>query len=303
MVPSIPASAIEARDAGAGTRGRTLGLLLGNRIALVAAVLSLGLVLAGLLAPWLAPYDPYHQNLQLRLKAPSVNHWLGSDEVGRDVLSRLIWGVRFSYGIALLSVLITPLVAVPMGMVAGYYGGWLDTVIMRIVDVMLAFPGLILALVVVSILGAGGVSVILATAVFSIPIYARVVRAEILSKRHSEYALAARACGQTDLGILVRHLLPNIAGSLIVLSTMRMATVLLAAAALGFLGVGVQPPTPEWGLMIAGTRDYIRAAPHVIIGPGVALAVSVLAFNLLGDALRDVLDPTMKQRLSRESGR
>jgi peptide/nickel transport system permease protein len=270
-------------------------------VAVLSGGVSAALMLAGLLAPWIVPYDPYAQNLGARLKPPTVAHWLGTDEVGRDVLSRVVYGVRVSYGIALVSVLLTPLVAVPLGLVAGYYGGWTDTVVMRLIDVMLAFPGLVLALVVVSILGSGAFSVVLATAVFSIPIYARVVRAEILTRRTVDYTVAARAAGQTDLGIIARHLLPNIAGTLIVLSALRMASVLLASAALGFLGLGVQPPEPEWGLMISATRDYIRAAPHVIVGPGLALAVSVLAFNLLGDGLRDVLDPTMRQRLMRTS--
>jgi ABC-type dipeptide/oligopeptide/nickel transport system permease subunit len=282
-------------------RREAVGRVLRHRVAVVSGGISVALVLAGLLAPWIVPYDPYAQNLGARLKPPTMAHWLGTDEVGRDVLSRVVYGVRVSYGIALVSVLLTPVLAVPLGLVAGYYGGWIDTVVMRLIDVMLAFPGLVLALVVVSILGSGAFSVILATAVFSIPIYARVVRAEILTRRTVDYTLAARAAGQTDLGIIARHLLPNIAGTLIVLSALRMASVLLASAALGFLGLGVQPPVPEWGLMISATRDYIRAAPHVIVGPGLALALSVLAFNLLGDGLRDVLDPTMRQRLMRTS--
>lgn len=295
MLRSIPASAIDSLPAGRSTR-RPLRM---NRLALGAAVVSVGLIVAGLAAPWLMAHDPYQQDLRARLAPPSAKHWLGTDEVGRDILSRVIHGLRVSYGIALVSVILTPLLAVPMGLVAGYYGGWTDTLVMRLIDVMLAFPGLVLALVVVSILGSGAFSVILATAVFSIPIYVRVVRGEILAKRASEYVLAARASGQTDLGIMVRHLLPNIASSIIVLSTLRVATVLLAAAALGFLGLGVQPPVPEWGLMIASTRDYIRAAPHVVIGPGLALALSVLAFNILGDGLRDALDPTMREGLIR----
>lgn len=296
MPPSIPASATSRRVRPA--RGRYLG----DRVAVLAAAIALVMVGLGAAAPWIAPYDPYAQDLGIRLQPPSLAHWMGTDEVGRDITSRVVYGVRVSYGIAFVSVLLTPIVAVPLGLLAGYYGGWSDSAIMRSMDVMLAFPGIILALLVVAILGSGATSVVIATAVFSIPIYTRLVRAEVLTRRESEYVLAARACGQTDRGILARHLLPNITSSLIVISALRVATVLLTASALGFLGLGVQPPVPEWGLMIAATRDYIRAAPHVVVGPGVALAISVLAFNLLGDTLRDVLDPTMRQRLVRTSG-
>lgn len=221
-------------------------------------------------------------------------HVLGTDEQGRDVLSRLIYGAWISLFIGSIAVIIGIGVGVPVGAVSGYYGGRLDLVVQRLIDILLAFPGILLAIVLVATLGTGLTNVMIAVGIASIPIYARLVRGSVLALRDREFVDAARALGRRDLGTLFRHVLPNALAPVIVQSSLQMAVAILFAAGLGFLGLGARPPQPEWGLMLARGREYLATAPHVATFPGLAIMLVVLGFNLVGDALRDALDPRMK---------
>ncbi len=257
------------------------------------AVIGLLVVLA-IAAPLLAPHAPDKQNLPNRLAKPgSATHPLGTDELGRDILSRLLHGARISLAIGVVVVLVAVGVGVPAGALAGYNARY-DGVIMRLTDLMLAFPGILLALVVVAILGPGLRNTMLAVGIFSVPVFVRITRASILSVRELEYVHAARAAGNSDRRILFRHMLPNCLAPLLVQATFRVATSILTAASLSFIGLGAQPPSPEWGAMLATGRVNLYIAPHVTLYPGLAIFVTVLAFNLLGDGLRDLLDPRLR---------
>jgi peptide/nickel transport system permease protein len=266
--------------------------LVRNRTALVGLSLILAFVVVAVLAPLLSPYDPDQNDLLLRLAPPSADHLLGNDELGRDILSRVIWGARTSMLIAVTSIAFALTIAMILGLAAGYFGGLVDSIVTAVLDVLMAFPGLLLALAIVATFGAGTEKLILAVGLYSIPNFARLIRATTLAQRNREYVEAARAVGQRDSIIMLSHILPNIAGPLIVETTMRAGTVVLTAATLSFLGLGVQAPQAEWGAMIASSSDYIRLAPHATIFPGLALMLIVLGFSLAGDGLRDVLDPT-----------
>lgn len=283
---ALPAQTTLVRDA--------LRRLRRNRLALVGAVLLALLVLAALLAEQLAPYDPIKQSLYERRQPPSRQHWLGTDDLGRDVLSRVIFGSRLSLRVGVLSVSMAILAGTLIGLVAGYAGGWVDNAIMRIMDVMLAFPSLLLAIAIVTILGRGLLNMLYAIAIVSVPVYARIVRAQVLAVKERDYILAARAIGVPGRLILFRNILPNTLTPLIVAGTLGVATAILDAAGLSFLGLGAQPPTPEWGAMLGEGRGAVVAAPHVVAFPGLAIMVSVLGFNLLGDGLRDALDPRLR---------
>jgi peptide/nickel transport system permease protein len=259
---------------------------------MIAAAITAAFVLVALGAPWIAPHDPAAQQLSARLAPPDAAHWLGRDEFGRDLLSRIVWGARLSFVLGVASVALSFVLGVPLGLVAGYAGGRLDGVLMRAVDVLLAFPGILLALAVVAVVGAGGVgSLVLAIGVFGIPTFARLARASALALRPTEFVEAARALGAGPSRVLARHVLPNALGPLIVQSTLGVAGAILTASALSFLGVGVQPPAPEWGAMISDGRALLRAAPQLVAWPGLALTLVTYALNALGDVLRDVLDP------------
>ncbi|MDQ7842136.1 MAG: ABC transporter permease [Armatimonadota bacterium] len=248
---------------------------------------------SALLAPWLAPYDPYASDLLGSLAGPSREHWLGTDELGRDILSRVIYGARISMVIGTISVAIGVALGVPVGLTAGYLGGRFDLLSQRVIDVLLGFPGIILAIVLVTVLGVGLVNVMIAVGIVSVPTYARLIRGQVLSLKTLEYVEAARALGAGQSRIILRHLLPNTLAVLVVQSTLQVASAILSAAALGFLGLGVQQPTAEWGAMLSTARQYIQLAPHTLIFPGLAIFLTVMAFNLLGDGLRDALDPRM----------
>jgi peptide/nickel transport system permease protein len=265
-----------------------------HRLALIGAAIIFVLIVIAILAPFIAPHDPIEQNLEHRLLTPNSEYLLGTDNLGRCILSRLIHGASVSLLISVMVVGISTFVGVTLGLLAGYCGGFIDELIMRIVDILLAFPGIILALVVVGILGPSLYNVMLALAVVGWTSYARVVRGSVLSVKEKEFVEAARALGASDTRIMFRHILPNIMAPVIVMATLGMAHVILAAAALSFLGLGAQPPTPEWGSMLNGGRAFMRTAPHLTIFPGLAIMVTVLAFNFLGDGLRDVLDPRLK---------
>lgn len=239
----------------------------------------------------IAPYSPTEQNLFNRLAAPSLAHPMGTDQLGRDILSRVLHGARISLRIAVIVVSITLIIGTAVGVTAGYFGGWVDEALMRLVDVLLAFPGLLLALVVAGILGPSLNNIMIALAVVGWTQYARVIRSETLSVKEKEYMQSAQLMGVSTPRLLVRHALPNVITPVIVLATMDLAYVILGTAGLSFLGLGAQPPTPEWGTMLASGRDYVTTAWWIVNFPGLAIMILVLGFNLLGDGLRDVLDP------------
>ena len=263
-----------------------------NRLALLGLAIVLALVLVAIFAPLLAPYAPSIGDLRTtRLLPPSLAHWCGTDDQGRDILSRLMHGARITlYVVTLVAVLAAP-IGLLVGTVAGYAGGWLDAVLMRITDIFLAFPRLILALAFVAALGPGIENAVLAIAITSWPPYARIARAETLTLRHADYISAVRLIGASPARIVLRHIMPMCVSSVIVRVTLDMAGIILTAAGLGFLGLGAQPPMPEWGAMIANGRQYVLDQWWVAAAPGAAIFIVSLAFNLLGDGLRDALDP------------
>jgi len=259
--------------------------------ALIGTVLIVLFVGMALTAPWVAPHDPLAQDLAVRLLPPSAAHVLGTDDFGRDVLSRVVWGARVSLRLGVTAVLLALVVGGTIGLLAGFYGGWLDLLAMRAMDLMLAFPSILLAIVVVAILGPSLTNAMIAVWVMAIPQYARIVRAAVLQVKGLEYVQAARALGARDGRILARAILPNVLGPVVVTASLGFATAVLEAAGLSFLGLGAQPPTPEWGSMLSQGRELVLIAPWVLTAPGVAVFLSVLGFNLVGDALRDLSDP------------
>ena len=253
------------------------------------------LVLLAVAAPWLSPRDPIRTAPRDALRPPSAAFLLGSDQYGRDVLSRVLHGARISLVVGLVSVSIAVGCGTPIGLASGYYGGRLDLVLMRLVDVMLAFPGILLALAIVSVLRPSLANLMIAVGIAAVPTYARLVRASVLAAREHLYVEAARAVGCPDRGILVRYLLPNVVAPLIVTATLGLGTAILSAATLSFLGLGSQPPEPEWGRMLSEGRDYLREAWWIATFPGLGIMATVLGMNLLGDGLRDVLDPRLRE--------
>jgi peptide/nickel transport system permease protein len=265
-----------------------------NKAALFGGILILVYVLTALLAPVLFPGSPSAPNLIQSLEPPSMKYPLGTDELGRSILGRIIYGARVSLMISLGVVVVGFLIGVPLGLVSGYYGGKVDFGIQRVTDMMLAFPGFLLALGLVAVLGVGLKNVVISVGIYMVPIYIRLVRGCVLSVREQVYVEAARAVGTRDGVILLRHILPNVMVPITVQTSLGMGMAILFAAGLGFLGVGVQPPTPEWGAMLGSGRVYLFNAPHVATFPGIAIFLAVLGFNLLGDGLRDALDPRFK---------
>ena len=263
-----------------------------NKLAVIGLLITVALVLMAIFAPLLAPYDPIAQNLQERLQPPlTAGHWLGTDDFGRDIWTRILYGSRITLYIVLLVILTAPVFGLLVGTVAGYFGGWVDQVLMRITDIFLAFPKLILALALVAVLGPGMVNAVLAIAITSWPPYARVARAETLTVRNSDYIAAVKLQGAGPMRVIWGHVMPMCLPSVIIRVTLDMAGVILTAAGLGFLGLGVQPPVPEWGLMISAGRKFLFEQWWVATMPGLAIFIVSLGFNLLGDGLRDVLDP------------
>jgi ABC-type dipeptide/oligopeptide/nickel transport system permease subunit len=275
----------------------TLRRLARHRLALLGAALVLGFLILAIFAPQIAPHDPYKFSLRNKLLPPSSLYPLGTDELGRDILSRIIHGTRVSLMMAVISVAIGFALGTPIGAISGFYGGLFDILVQRLVDILMAFPGILLAIVVVAILGPGLWNAMLAVGITFIPTYVRIVRGAVLELRDKEFVEAAKALGATGARIIWRHIFPNCVAPVIVLSTLQMASAILWASGLGYLGLGAQPPTPEWGTMLGRSQTYVRVAPHVAIFPGLAIALAVLGFNLLGDGLRDALDPRLKGRL------
>jgi peptide/nickel transport system permease protein len=264
-------------------------------MARVGAAIVLIAVLAAVAGPLISPFDPADQELALRLEGPSASHWFGLDELGRDILTRVLAGARISLLVGLVVVGVSSLVGITMGSVAGYFGGWIDEAISRVIDILMAFPGLLLAIALVAVLGPSLRNVVLALSVIGWVGYARLVRGQVLRARELEFVQAARAVGATTLRILTRHIIPTTLPAVTVQATLGMGGAILAEASLSFLGLGVQPPTPSWGTMLSYGRGHLLDAPHLTIFPGLAIAILVLGFNFLGDGLRDALDPVTRR--------
>ena len=262
-----------------------------QRLALIGGGILTVLVLVALLAPLIAPQDPLAQNLYGRLQPPSANHWLGTDDFGRDILSRIVYGARISLRIGLVAISLALAGGTLLGLIAGYRGGVADMLIMRLMDLMLAFPSILLAIAIVAVIGPGIDNAILAVSVVLVPQFARLVRASVLTVRETTYVEAARAIGASEPRVLFYSVLPNCTAPLIVQGTLGLGTAILDAAGLSFLGLGAQPPAPEWGAMLSGGRELLLRAPWVMTFPGLAIFTVVLALNLFGDGLRDALDP------------
>ncbi len=262
------------------------------------AMIGLGLltvlVLCAVFAPALAPYDPNSSDLPSALKPPSAAHLLGTDELGRDILSRLLYGARLSLLVGVEAVALALAVGVVLGAVAGFYGGKIETAIMSVMDIMLSFPSILLAIAFMTVLGRGLDKAVIAIGIVTVPHYARIVRGCVLSVKENVYVMAARSIGNGDGRRIFVHILPNVLAPIIVRATIGVSVAILEAAALGFLGLGVEPPTSEWGTMLGSGRQTIFNAPHIVTFPGLAITLTVMAFNLLGDGLRDVLDPRLK---------
>ncbi len=265
-----------------------------NKMAMFGLVVIGLLVFAALFAEQIAPYGFDDQNLQDRLLSPNSQYLLGTDNFGRDIFSRIIFGARISLQVGFIAVGISAIVGGAFGAIAGYYGGKLDNFIMRVMDVLLAIPGILLAISIVAALGPGLVNVMIAVGIGSVPQYARIVRASILSIRDQEFVEAARAVGANDFRIIMKHIIPNSLAPIIVQATLGVASAILSAAGLSFIGLGIQPPTPEWGAMLSTGRDYLRDHWHVATFPGLAIMITIFGLNLLGDGLRDALDPRLK---------
>ncbi len=284
------------------TQGRPTGLwrdamrrMARNRAAVASAIFLALLILVAVFAPWIAPYDPTAPDFAHIREAPSAAHLLGTDEVGRDILSRIIYGARISLYVGIVVQTATTALGVMLGLAAGYFGGLPDIIIMRMVDIMYAFPNFLFAVFMVSLLKPDTTSVILTLTLAGWPFPARLMRGQVLSVKQQDYVLAARAIGTNDLQIMLRHVLPNALSPIIIQYTLGIAGVIMAEAGLSFLGIGIRPPTPTWGGMITKGREYFRSSPHLAIYPSIVLGLTMLAFNFLGDGLRDALDPRMKR--------
>lgn len=261
-----------------------------KRLAVGAGLVLVAMIAAAIAAPLIAPFDPSTPDYDAVLQGPSLLHLCGTDAYGRDVFSRIIWGGRISLSIGFLSVALGGIVGVVIGLVGGFVGGYVDGLLMRLMDVLLAFPGIVPAIAVVAVLGPGIDNVIYAIAIFSVPVFARLVRGITLAIKQAVYVQAARSIGVRPLMLMFRHILPGTLPSVIVYASLRLSTSLLTAASLSFIGLGARPPSPEWGAMLADGRAYLGVADHITLYPGLAIFVTVLAFNLLGDGLRDALD-------------
>jgi len=284
------------RGAGAGPSParHALRRIARSRSAIVGSVLLAVIAVASILAPVIGPYDPIKTNQRTPLEPPSSAHLMGTDRFGRDILTRVLWGGRISLLVGLVSVAIASVNGVTLGLVAGYYGGRTDTIIMRFVDILLAFPGILLALAIIATLGSSLRNLMIAVGIAAIPDYVRIMRGTVLSLKEREFVLAAQVVGCRDFSIIFRHIFPNTMAPLTVLATLRIAGAIITGATLSFLGLGIQPPAPEWGNMLADGRGFLEHAWWVALFPGLAIMAAVFSINLLGDGLRDVLDPRLR---------
>ncbi|MBQ9262594.1 MAG: ABC transporter permease [Clostridia bacterium] len=265
-----------------------------NKAAMLGLILLLCIAIVAIFAPWIAPYSPTEMDLMSMYAAPSAKHWFGCDEVGRDILSRLIYGARYSLSIGLIADVVSQVIGVLIGTAIGYKGGKVDMIGMRIVDIWASIPSTLLAILISTTLGAGYVNTIIAMLISNVPGGIRSTRAMCLKEREMDYLEAARSINASKMRIMYKHMVPNIISPTIVGTTMGVGNTIISVAGLAYIGLGIQPPTPEWGAMLAAGRDFIRKYPHMIIFPGIAIALTVLSLNLFGDGLRDALDPKMK---------
>lgn len=265
-----------------------------NKMAMAGLAILILLVFIAIFADFIAPYSYEQQNLQEAYQSPSMKHFFGTDEFGRDIFSRIIYGSRISLIIGFVSVGIALVIGFVIGAIVGFYGGGIDNALMRVMDILLAIPQTLLAIAIVASLGTGMSKLMIAVGISSIPSYARIVRASVMTIRGEEFIEAARASGTSDRKIILKHIVPNCLAPVIVQVTLGIANAIMSAAALSFIGVGIQPPVPEWGAMLSGGRDYIRGYAYMTIFPGLAIIITVLSLNLLGDGLRDALDPKLK---------
>ncbi len=284
-----------AEDKPVGLWSDAFRRMLHNRAAIIGALIVGAMVVMAVFAPVLAPYDPLHGNLSESFLPPSSDHWMGTNIQGQDVLSRIMYGARLTLGIAVLSVTMGVIVGGFFGAIAGYFKGTIDGIIMRGVDIMLAIPGLLLAIGIVTFLGRGVAQIAMAIAIVNVPIFARLLRSSLLGLREADYVIAARSVGVRAPTLLTRHMLPNAIGPLIVQATLALATAVVDAAALGFLGLGPDPRTPEWGAMLSDTYRYLNQAVWLAFFPGIMIVLSVIGFNLLGDGMRESLDPRLRR--------
>ena len=276
--------------------------IVNNRAMLVGCIIILLFVFAAVFSPWLSPFDPFAQSIRLRLRPPGDLHWLGTDAFGRDILSRIIWGSRISLTVGVVAVAIGATIGILIGLSAGFFGGAVDRFLMSIVDILLVLPTILLALVIVAMLGPGVFNLMIAVGISNAPRFARLTRAEVLAVKKMVFVDAASALGASYIRMMLRHILPNSFASIVVLSSLRVAQAITTEASLSFLGLGVAPPTPTWGSMIADGRVYLRTSPWVAIFPGIMIMLIVMAFNLVGDGLRDLLDPKLRRRGTEERG-
>lgn len=295
-LPAPQAAKVGSLRYGRSPTREALRRLSRDRVAIAAAIFLLLVAVTSILAPVLAPRDPIETNLSQRLvPIGTPGYLLGADDLGRDILSRLIWGGRISLLIGFSAVMVSMVLGVLIGLVAGYFGGHLDALTMRLIDILLAFPAILLAITIVASLGPGLRNSMLAVSIVGIPYYARIIRGNVLSLREQEFVHAARLIGATHTRIIIQHVLPNTLAPLIVAATLDVGFMIIAAAGLSFLGLGAQPPTAEWGVMLSQGRQFIRNAPHLSILPGSAIFLVILALNFLGDGLRDALDPRLRE--------
>ena len=266
-----------------------------NKLAVAGAVLLLTMIVLAALSPIIAPYGFDEQNYEIARQTPSLQHLAGTDELGRDIFSRILYGGRVSLTIGIISVGIGLIFGGSLGVIAAYYGGVTETVIMRVIDVLMAIPSIILSISICAALGSGIVNTMIAVGISSIPTYARVFRSSVISEKSKEYIEAARAVGAGNARIILKHILPNSIAPVIVQASLGVAQAITTAASLSFIGLGIQPPNPEWGALLSSGRQYIRDFPHMVVYPGIAIMLTVLALNLIGDGLRDALDPRLKR--------
>ncbi len=266
-----------------------------NKLAMLGLIIFIAELIIVLLAPFISPYDYTAMDPIAIRQGPSLQHWFGTDDLGRDIFSRILYGGRYSITMGLFSVAISTTVGMSIGAVAGYFGGQVDNIIMRLLDIIQSLPAMLLTIVISAVLGSGYGNTILALSVNGLPAAARMLRAQMMRERDNEYIEAAQSINCSKFRIIVSHLIPNSFSPNIVQATMGVANMIVMAASLSFIGLGVQPPTPEWGAMLSGARQFIRQSPHMVIFPGLAIAITILALNLMGDGLRDALDPKLKR--------
>jgi peptide/nickel transport system permease protein len=286
---SATVSVVKATQASQNISVMFVRKLLQQKLAWIGLLICVAVILAAIFAEVLAPYDPSESHYEAILSAPSAQFWLGTDEIGRDILSRVIYGARVSIQVALVSIALAIVLGSMLGMIAGYFGGWTDHIVMRVMDGMLAFPMLVLALGIIAVLGPSLLNTTLAITIINVPSFARLVRAQVLVVRKLDFVLAARALGAGDLRIMLRHVWPSVVGNLIVYASLRASTAIITESSLSFLGLGAQPPTPSWGQMLSTAMQYWDAW-WMSVFPGIAIFITVIALNFLGDSLRDTLD-------------